>query len=210
MKSLNVLALCSIRPSSYQARPISPPPAYVGHGVDHAAVEEREPVRRERRVDGDLVGAVPVEEAGSGERQSLAGAPAISGHGSHRRLRPRSAAWCSASGSKSPRTGSCLSSVSVPVSSAICSTDDGVTIDVRPNRRDVTSGSGLAPNHDDEGLSVEGMIQLADKEIPGQRVRPRLQRHDPDEGLGVGSLAEDQHVSRTRRRLRCARRAGGR
>ena len=26
MKSVNVLALCSMRPSSYQARPISPPP----------------------------------------------------------------------------------------------------------------------------------------------------------------------------------------
>jgi len=40
------------------------PAAHVCHGEDHAPVEQREPVMRERRIDGDLVGAVSVEEAG--------------------------------------------------------------------------------------------------------------------------------------------------
>ena len=149
-------------------------------------------MRRERRVDGDLVGAVPVEEARGGERQLLAGARAISAHGSRRRLRPRSVASCSRAASNPPRTGSCLSSVSRLVSSAICRTDVGVTIDVRPNLRDVTSGSGLGPNHDDEGLSVEGMIQLAARRSPANGSAP------PGSGTTRTNVSASDRSLRTR------------
>ncbi len=72
MKSEKVLALCSMRPSSYQARPISPPPRTCAMAKTHAAVEEREAVVGEGRVDRDLVGAVAVEDARGRQRQALA------------------------------------------------------------------------------------------------------------------------------------------
>src|ERR1019366_3543905 len=66
MKSVKVFFLCSSLPSVYQDRPISPPPLTCAIADTKPPVEQRENGNGEGRVPGDLVAAVPVEQARRG------------------------------------------------------------------------------------------------------------------------------------------------
>ena len=115
---------------------------------------------------------------------------------------------CSATESKSPSTGSCLSSVSSRSSSVICSTLEGVTSDVRPKRSAVRVGLGVGARPG-RRRALDGRDDPARlEEVAGERSRRLGEREDADLGLGLGALAQDQGAARRRRRPRPARRAG--
>ena len=61
-KSENVFGFLPSLPSSYQRQPLSVPPRTCAMAVDEAAVDEREAIAREARIDRIAVGAVAIEK----------------------------------------------------------------------------------------------------------------------------------------------------
>ena len=67
-------------------------------------------------------------------------------------------------------------------------------MEVRPNRREVSSGSGFVPSHDRRRALGRGHQPAGGEQIDCPRVGPCRERKHPDRGLGFGPLAENEDV----------------
>ena len=169
-----------------------PAAAHVRDGEDHAPVEQGEPVVRERRVDGDLVGAVAVEE-----RQGAGSSRPAAVHDRDRDTRPVGGDGPLAEGGVARRVevaqdGLLLEQRLLAVGQAHLQ-DAGRRDERRapdPQRRRVRLGVGPEPRRrravdggDDparvEQVDREGVVALGQ----GQDAHPRL---------GLGALAQHQ------------------
>ena len=183
-RSSKVLGLAASFPSSYQRRPISPPPRTwpMAKAQPRSSKESRSDEKR--RVDRDLVRAVAVEERRSARRVGRTVDQA------DRDLRPVVG--------RRPQPARHVRRRVVATEHRLHLADvthAGVEIEVDDGRRGDQRGVGepeLRPVHVVVGREVHGrhLLGLVDEELVAGREPP-----DPDPGGGLGALLDQQVVA---------------